>query len=139
MTAVALPLATTDWAFVRANLPTLLGGVVPALQLTVYALVVGFVAGLPLGALEVYGGRRSAWLARKAGVAVRGTPILVLMFIAYFGLGLSPSVVAATTALGVRSAAYQGRSSGGRSDRSIGGRWRPRARSVSRSAAPFGT
>lgn len=108
MTAVALPLATTDWAFVRANLPTLLGGVVPALQLTVYALVVGFVAGLPLGALEVYGGRRSAWLARKAGVAVRGTPILVLMFIAYFGLGLSPSVVAATTALGVRSAAYQG-------------------------------
>ncbi|WP_435099850.1 amino acid ABC transporter permease [Halarchaeum sp. P4] len=108
MSSVALPLAASDWGFVRDNLWTLLAAVWPALKLTGAALGLGFVAGLPLGVLEVYGGRRSAWLARKVGVAVRGTPIIVLMFITYFGLGLSPAFVAATAALGVRSAAYQG-------------------------------
>ncbi|GGN07594.1 amino acid ABC transporter permease [Halarchaeum nitratireducens] len=107
MTAAALSLATADWTYVWQNLGTLLRGVWPAVRLTGTALLAGFLVGVPLGALEVYGGRRSAWLARKAGVAVRGTPILVIMFITYFGLGLSPAFVAATAALGVRSAAYQ--------------------------------
>lgn len=105
---VALPLAISDWGFVRGNLGTLLAGVWPALKLTFVALALGFAVGLPWGVFEVYGGRRSAWLARKFGVAVRGTPILVIMFITYFGLGLSPAFVAAAVALGVRSAAYQG-------------------------------
>jgi len=104
----ALPLATSDWGYVWANLGTLIAAVWPALKLTGAALIVGFVVGVPLGTLEVFGGRHSAWLARKAGVVVRGTPILVIMFITYFGLGLSPAFVAATAALGVRSAAYQG-------------------------------
>ncbi|MDR2422577.1 MAG: amino acid ABC transporter permease [Deltaproteobacteria bacterium] len=86
------------------------------------AMTLGLVMGLPLSAVEVYG---PGWIRKLAWLYVwffRGIPILVLMFLIYFGvfdfiedlyqkvfedrLILSP-FMASVLALGLASAAYQ--------------------------------
>ena len=113
-------LQATDWGFILANWDTLALGVVVTVALTATSLTLGFALGFPSGAIEVYG---DGWLASAvstAGVVLRGTPIVVLIVLFFFGLpiprlGTVPVVdmqlngfVAATLALGLRSAAYQG-------------------------------
>jgi len=108
-----------DWAFVAANWETLLLGTVVTVLLTATSLSLGFLAGFPAGTVEVYG---SGWVREvvgTVGVVLRGTPIVVLIVLFYFGLpipdlGTLPLVeirmdtfVAATLALGLRSGAYQ--------------------------------
>jgi polar amino acid transport system permease protein len=114
------PLQTGDWQFVLANWRFLLLGTVVTVLLTASSLSIGFLAGFPAGAIEVYG---SGWLRETVsavGVVLRGTPIVVLIVLFYFGLpiprlGSIPVIdvqlsafLAATLALGLRSAAYQG-------------------------------
>ena len=118
MDAVVLELS--DWEFVFANWEFLLLGTIVTILLTLTSLSLGFLAGFPAGAIEVYG---SGWLREvvsTVGVVLRGTPIVVLIVLFYFGLpiprlGTVPvldfqlkAFVAATLALGLRSAAYQG-------------------------------
>jgi len=113
-------LQATDWQFIFANRQTLLLGVVVTVLLTATSLTLGFALGFPAGAIEVYG---DSWLAstvNTAGIVLRGTPIVVLIFLFHFGLpipqlGTVPVIdmklavfVAAMLALGLRSAAYQG-------------------------------
>lgn len=115
-----VPLQAGDWQFVLANWQFLLLGTVVTVLLTVSSLTLGFLAGFPAGAIEVYG---SGWVRETvstAGVVLRGTPIVVLIVLFYFGLpiprlGTVPvlgvqlsAFLAATLALGLRSAAYQG-------------------------------
>ena len=99
--------AVSDWEFVWNNRDFLVEGVSITLQLTAASLVLGFLVGLPAGVVEAYGGRYSYGAVRTAGVAVRGTPLLVIIALAYFAYGFDPAFVAATIALGVRSGAYQ--------------------------------
>ena len=99
--------AVSDWEFVWNNRDLLAAGLSITLQLTAASLVLGFLLGLPAGVVEAYGGQYSHGAVRTAGVAVRGTPILVIIALAYFAFGLDPAFLAATVALGVRSAAYQ--------------------------------
>ena len=99
--------ATSDWEFIWANRGLLIAGLWMTLQLTATALFLGFVLGLPAGVVEAYGGTFSYGAVRGLGVAIRGTPILVIIALAYFAFGLDPAFLAATVALGVRSAAYQ--------------------------------
>lgn len=113
-------LQASDWGFILANWDTLALGVVVTVLLTATSLTLGFGLGFPSGAIEVYG---DGWLASAvstAGVVLRGTPIVVLIVLFFFGLpiprlGTLPVIdiklnafVAATLALGLRSAAYQG-------------------------------
>jgi len=113
-------LQASDWGFILANWDTLALGVVVTVLLTATSLTLGFALGFPSGAIEVYG---DGWLANAvstAGVVLRGTPIVVLIVLFFFGLpiprlGTLPVIdiklnafVAATLALGLRSAAYQG-------------------------------
>ena len=81
------------------------------LELTAVGLAIGFVLGLLLALARCYGPK---WLQQLAGgyIAVfRGTPLLVQLFIIYYGLpelGLTFSQnMAAYLALGLNSAAYQ--------------------------------
>lgn len=112
-------LQASDWQFVLANWQFLLLGTVVTILLTVTSLTLGFLAGFPAGAIEVYG---SGWLKESVttvGVVLRGTPIVVLIVLFFFGLpiprlGTIPvldiqlkAFFAATLALGLRSAAYQ--------------------------------
>ncbi|MFP9192728.1 amino acid ABC transporter permease [Natronosalvus vescus] len=116
----AVVLEVSDWEFVFANWEFLLEGTIVTILLTLTSLSLGFLAGFPAGAIEVYG---SGWLREvvsTVGVVLRGTPIVVLIVLFYFGLpiprlGSMPlldfdlkAFAAATLALGLRSAAYQG-------------------------------
>lgn len=91
--------------------PDLLQGVVVTLQLAVVALAIGVLLGLPAALARVYGGK---WLRRLALVYIelfRGTPLLVQLFVVYYGLpdlGLTFSrLTAAFITLGLNSGAYQ--------------------------------
>jgi polar amino acid transport system permease protein len=100
------------FALIFSSLPALLQGAQITLKLVATCLGVGFLLGVPLALVHVYG---ASWAKRIAAVydrIFRGFPALVLLFLFYFGLGsiegisLSP-FVAAVLALGLRSAAYQ--------------------------------
>ncbi len=91
--------------------PDLLQGTGVTLQLAIGALVLGFAVGLPVSLIRVYGGK---WLQRlMIGYITlfRGTPLLVQLFVVYYGLpdlGLTLSrMTAAYLTLGLNSGAYQ--------------------------------
>lgn len=101
-----------EWiVFLQNVIPGLLKGTVITLQLTVVSLLVGMVVGLPMGVALVYGPR---WLQRLVRVYVtvfQGTPLLIQLFIVYYGLpdiGITLGrFTAAFLTLGLNSAAYQ--------------------------------
>jgi len=94
-------------------LPTLCRGAGVSLALVVSSVAVGMLLGVPIGVAHVYAPRlvRAAlWLFDRI---FRGFPAIVLLFLAFFGVGgllgirISP-FAAVVIALGLRSAAYQG-------------------------------
>jgi polar amino acid transport system permease protein len=99
-------------AAIIEGLPYVLGGIGVTLTVVGGALAMGLAFGLVLAVAQVYG---RPWLRRLAWVYVwffRGIPLLVLLFIFYFGvLGaleveLTPFMVAIIV-LGLISSAYQ--------------------------------
>ncbi len=112
-------LQASDWQFVLENWQFLLLGTAVTVLLTATSLGLGFLTGFPAGAIEVYGSGRLQAAVSTAGVVLRGTPIVVLIVLFFFGLPLPrlgtvpllevdlKAFVAATLALGLRSAAYQ--------------------------------
>ena len=92
-------------------LPDLLAGTRLTILVTFVALVIGFVIGLPLALLRI---NAPAWLNRLIFgylTFFRGTPLLVQLFVVYYGLpqlGISFSrLPAAFITLGLHSSAYQ--------------------------------
>jgi polar amino acid transport system permease protein len=99
-------------AAIIEGLPYVLGGIGVTLSVVGGALAMGLAFGLLLAVAQVYG---RAWLRRLAGVYVwffRGIPLLVLLFLFYFGvlgaleIELTPFMVAVIV-LGLISSAYQ--------------------------------
>lgn len=92
--------------------PYLLGGVEYTLALVSGGLAIGFVVGLPIATLQVFGG---AWVRRPLDVYVwffRSVPLLVLLFLFYWGffpaIGVSiDTLVCSIITMGLRSAGYQ--------------------------------
>lgn len=85
-------------------------GLALTLQLTATTIVGGFAIGLGVAAASVYGG---PWLRRAAGAYVeliRNTPLLVQLFVVFFGLpsiGVKLDVIpVATLALAINLGAY---------------------------------
>ena len=94
------------------GLPYVLGGVGVTLTVVGGALAMGLSLGLLLALAQVYG---PGWLRRPMGIYVwffRGIPLLVLLFLFYFGIlvsldiELSPFTIAIVV-LGLISSAYQ--------------------------------
>jgi polar amino acid transport system permease protein len=94
------------------GLPYIVGGIGVTLTVVAGALAMGFALGLLLAVGQVYGRPR---MRRVVGVYVwffRGIPLLVLLFLIYFGLlaaleiDLSPFTIAILV-LGLISSAYQ--------------------------------
>jgi arginine/lysine/histidine/glutamine transport system substrate-binding/permease protein len=100
---------------VRA-LPVLLRGVLITLQLTAFSVVLGLIAGSLIGIARLSKILPVRWAARVYIDFFRGTPLLVQMFMIYFGLpalfqqlGFTFSLnrlAAAVIALSLNSAAY---------------------------------
>jgi polar amino acid transport system permease protein len=102
-----------DVAFIIASLPRVLPAFGLTILITAIALVLGTVVGVALGTARSLAARRSlATLAIDAWVGfVRGTPIIVQIFIAYFllpeiGIRL-PAFWVGAIALAFNSAGYQ--------------------------------
>lgn len=92
--------------------PYLLTGIFITIGLVAIALIIGVVFGLPMALGQVYG-----TLPLQSAISLyvwffRGLPVLVLLFLFYFGvfpsLGLDlPAFVVGAVVLGLRGAAYQ--------------------------------
>lgn len=106
---------------VTASFPTILAGLQLTVVITLASFVLGQLAALPL-ALAVRSSRRLlSWPARGYIFVVRGSPLLVQLFLIYYGLGtiewvrdsilwmvLRDPVGCAILAIGLNSAAYMG-------------------------------
>jgi polar amino acid transport system permease protein len=88
----------------------LLEGLGVTVSVTLVALGVGFVLGVLMAILRVYGSRPLRALAAGYSVVVRAVPVVVTIFILYFVIAavidLSP-FLAGSLALGFASGAYQ--------------------------------
>jgi len=98
-------------SFFIESLPNLLDGLSITLLLTFVSLLLGFVLGVLLALGRLYTPRFISWICIGYIEVIRGTPLLVQLFILYFGLPstgirLTP-LIAAVIGLSLNSAAYQ--------------------------------
>ena len=97
--------------FFERVIPSLLRGTLVSLELTLVALALGALVGLPAALSRVYGGRWLRWIAVAYIEVFRGTPLVVQLFVVYYGLpdlGITFSrMAAAFITLGLNSGAYQ--------------------------------
>ena len=76
-----------DWGAVGDSLPSFAGGAWVTFELTLAALAIGMLFALPLAVLR---GRPSRWISGPVWAftyVIRGTPLLVQLFLVYYGLG----------------------------------------------------
>lgn len=96
-----------DWS------PYIVAGIAATLGLVLIALGIGILLGLPMALGQVYGSRPVRWVIGVYVWFFRGLPILVLLFLFWFGifpgigLGDLPAFVVGAVVLGLRGAAYQ--------------------------------
>ena len=96
-----------EWSW----LPHLAHGLMITIEITVVCIGIGFVLGLLLALARVYGKKPLYIIASAYVQFFRGTPLLVQLFLVYFGLPnwgikLSP-LLSGILALGLNTAAYQ--------------------------------
>jgi polar amino acid transport system permease protein len=89
----------------------LLQGFETTLILAATGFIIGAVTGLPLSLAEVYGPRGLRWIVSSYVELIRGTPMLVQLFLIYYalpqlGFTFDP-MTAAIIGLGMNSGAYQ--------------------------------
>ncbi|HNR65941.1 MAG TPA: amino acid ABC transporter permease [Atribacterota bacterium] len=92
-------------------LPKLLEGTAITIELTLIAITIGILMGIPVALGRVYGNKSIYTICTFFVEIIRGTPLLTQLFILYFGLPsigimLSP-FKAALIGMGINSAAYQ--------------------------------
>ena len=104
-------MATDFLQFFLHSLPDLLSGLGYTLLLTFISITAGFILGITLALGRVYGNRIINGICSGYIEVIRGTPLLVQLFIIYFGL---PSIgiifdplQAALLGLSLNSGAYQ--------------------------------
>ncbi len=93
-------------------LPYVLQGSGVTIVLVLASLAIGFLIGIPLALGQVYAPKPVAWLIGVYVWFFRGVPILILLFLFYFGIfeffGINIGTIGAScTVLGLTSAAYQ--------------------------------
>jgi len=76
-----------QWYWVPEYLPRFMDGIVVTLQLLGISVILGMAIAIPLGLVQVTGPRWLAWPARAFCTAVRGTPLLIQLWLLYYGLG----------------------------------------------------
>jgi polar amino acid transport system permease protein len=93
------------------SLPSLFDGLVVTLLLTALSVLLGTPLGIILATGRSYASRPIAYLILIYEKVLRGIPLLVLLFLIYFGLpqiGINmDAFTAAVIGLGLRSSAYQ--------------------------------
>ena len=80
-------LAASRWDWVAKYLPQLLKGLWLTLLLWVLSCVLGLILAVPIGLLQVTGPRWVGAIARGYCTVIRGTPLLLQLWLIYYGLG----------------------------------------------------
>lgn len=93
-----------------ASLPSLIRGAVVSLEIATLSCIIGLTLGTLIGLMQEYAHTIIRWIATIYVTVIRGTPMLIQIFIAYYVLpqiGISiPEFWAATLAIGLNSSAY---------------------------------
>ncbi len=84
---IAAMVMTMNWSWLPAYLPRLGEGLLVTLYMLVSSVVIGFLLALPLGLAQVMGPAPLRWLALSFCTLIRGTPLLLQLWLLYFGLG----------------------------------------------------
>ncbi len=88
--AVAAVLAMAlnmDWSWLPKYAPDILKALWITVALLVSSIIAGIFLAIPIGLVQVTGPRPLAWLALSFCTLIRGTPILLQMWVLYYGLG----------------------------------------------------
>lgn len=100
------------FVMIEKALPTFAEGALISTATVIVAMIIGFCAGIPLAVFQVYGNRTAKIFVKIYTWFFRGIPILVLLYLFYFGLAyelgldISP-FFASCLVLGLTSTAYQ--------------------------------
>ena len=99
-----------DFSVVLTKIPILLEGCVVTLQISFFALLLGMIFGIAGALCRISSNRALNTLAFMYVWVIRGTPVMVQLFILYFGLpqlGIKlPSMVAGVLGLAINTGAY---------------------------------
>jgi polar amino acid transport system substrate-binding protein len=98
------------WEATRRYLPALLRAAVITVVLSCLAMLLAVVVGALIASGRVYGNRTGQALLTAYVEMVRGTPVLLQLFVLYFGLAPFvelPAFLAAMVGLGLNYAAYE--------------------------------
>ncbi|MEH6442778.1 MAG: ABC transporter permease subunit [Oceanospirillaceae bacterium] len=75
------------WDWLPDYYEIILAGVWRTIWLLVISVAIGFALALPIGLVQVRGPRPLAILARQFCTVIRGTPLLLQLWLLYYGLG----------------------------------------------------
>ena len=82
-----------QWYWVPEYAPMFLEGLWLTIQLLVLSITFGMILAIPIGLAQVAGPKPLAWLAKGFCTIVRGTPLLIQLWLIYYGVGsLFPSI-----------------------------------------------
>ena len=97
-------LFVSEWSWLPKYLPLLLKGLWLTIQLLVLSCVFGMLLAIPIGLVQVTGPRWLAFIARGFCTVIRGTPLLIQLWLIYYGLGsLFPQIGAGLSGLPART------------------------------------
>jgi polar amino acid transport system permease protein len=78
---------TADWTWFPKYFSQLVYGLYLTILLLVISVFFGFILAVPIGLVQVTGPTSLKWLARAFCTVIRGTPLLVQLWLLYYGLG----------------------------------------------------
>jgi polar amino acid transport system substrate-binding protein len=108
--AVVTPEEVAGWVAARRYLPALINAAAITLVLSVLSMALAIVVGMAVASGRVYGPRPVAVALTAWVEIIRGTPLLLQLFVIYFGLATVvqlPAFLAALLGLGLNYAAYE--------------------------------
>jgi len=76
-----------DWSWLPKYAPDILRALWITMALLAGSIVIGFLLAVPIGLVQVTGPRPLSLLAKTFCTLIRGTPILLQMWVLYYGLG----------------------------------------------------
>ena len=77
---------TIDWGIIFKSMPLLGHGVVVTLQVSAIASVLGLALGVALGLCSLSHSRPLRWIVAGYVDFIRGTPLLIQIFLVFFAL-----------------------------------------------------
>jgi polar amino acid transport system substrate-binding protein len=109
-TPVATAAPSGVWEATQRYLPALLRAAVITIVLSTLSMMLAVVVGVAIASGRVYGSRPVQALLTAWVEVIRGTPLLLQLFVLYFGLASVvqlPAFLAALIGLGLNYAAYE--------------------------------